>query len=157
MLITSTLSVYYLPKLSELRDNAAMRREIISVNSLVLPVTALGALLCYLSRDVLIAVLFSNQFLGMRDLFAWQLVGDVLRIGSWLVAFVFHARALTKRFIVSEFFFAVVFYSLVRILTPHFGIEGATLAYALSYGLYWIFIAFLLREYLFDGKVIRNA
>lgn len=157
MLITSTLSVYYLPRLSELRDNNVMRREIVSVSAIVLPITAVGALLCYFLRDVLIAILFSNQFSAMRDLFAWQLVGDVMRIGSWLVGFVFHARALTKQFIVSELLYAVIFYSSVRAFTPHFGIEGATLAYALSYALYWLWVVVILRKFLFEQRILRSV
>lgn len=157
MLITSTLSVYYLPRLSELKDDSAMRREIVSVSVIVLPITAAGALLCYLLRDVLIAILFSDQFSGMRDLFIWQFVGDVLRIGSWLVGFVFHARALTGQFIASELLYAALFYSLVHALTPRFGIEGATIAYAFSYGLYWLWIMVILRKFLIKKEVHRSV
>lgn len=149
MVITSTLSVYYLPRLSRIRDDREIRQEIINVGRLVLPITCLGAVACYALRDMLIEVLFSREFSGMRDLFFWQLAGDVFRIASWLVGFVFQARALAGRFILAEIAYAAAFYFLVQILTPSYGLEGAAMAYAISYAAYGIWAVVSLRRFLF--------
>jgi antigen flippase len=46
-----------------------------------LPVLTAASLMLWLLRDFVIELLFSSQFTAMRSLFAWQLVGDVLKVG----------------------------------------------------------------------------
>lgn len=96
MLVSTTLSVYYLPRLSELKTGAEIRREILAGYRVILPVAAVCALLVYLLRHFIIETLFSAAFLPMESLFFWQLVGDVFKIASWLFAFVMLGKSMTK-------------------------------------------------------------
>lgn len=157
MLITSALSVYYLPRLSEIKTKLEMRSEILKAYRFAMPFTIMAAGVCYSLRDWIISVLFSPEFSAMRDLFLYQVIGDVFRIGSWLIAFVFHARALMRLFIISELIYAVIYYVLVHFLTARMGIQGSTLAYAISYGLYWIWVGYILKDQLFEVSTVRTA
>ncbi len=143
LLVTSTLSVYYLPRLAEIRNAAEMRREVLRVYRLVLPVTALGAALIYLARDPIIGFLFSSEFAPMRELFGWQLAGDVIKIGSWILGYVMVGRALVKPFVITEVGFSLSFVMLVWLLVPPFGLVGAAIAYAINYAAYWICMVFI--------------
>lgn len=149
MIVTMTLSVYYLPRLSELKGARAIFGEIRSGYALILPVAAVGSLVVYLLRDFIIHLLFTPDFLPMRELFAWQLLGDVLKIGSWLFAFVMLGKAMFKLYIVSEIVFAALFYGLTVWFTGSDGLQGVVKAYALNYLIYWVFmvvsVAFVLR------------
>ncbi len=49
-----------------------------------------------MSKKEIINILFSPQFLPMLYLFKYQLIGDVLKIGSWLLAYLMLAKAMTK-------------------------------------------------------------
>ena len=84
MLVTTTLGVYYLPKLSALEDVSGIRSEISNGYRIILPAALTCAGVVYLAREHLIVLLFSSDFLAMGVLFGWQLVGDTLKIGSWL-------------------------------------------------------------------------
>jgi PST family polysaccharide transporter len=141
MLVTTTLSVYYLPRLSELNDPAEIKKEIISGYKLILPTTAFLGLLIYLFRDFIIHVLFSSDFIGMRVLFAWQMVGDSLKIGSWILAYLMLGKAMIKLFMFSEIFFALTFYLLTVWFTEEFQIKGVVYAHAVNYLFYWITIS----------------
>ncbi|KAA0987720.1 O-antigen translocase [Pseudomonas sp. ANT_J12] len=138
MLVTTTLSVYYLPKLSELTNEADVREEIIQGYRFILPCTAICGLLIYVLRDFIIHVLFTADFLPMRNLFAWQIVGDTLKIGSWILAYVMLGKAMFKLFIISEIVSAACFYLLTVVLTKYMGLEGVSLAHAINYAIYWI-------------------
>ena len=67
MLITTTLTVYYLPRLAEIKSKSELQAEIIKVYRFILPLTAFGALLVYLLRDWIISILFTQEFNAMRE------------------------------------------------------------------------------------------
>lgn len=147
-IVTVPLSIYYLPRLAEIRDMGELRREIFSGYKLIVPVTIVGALAMFLLRDLIILLLFTPDFAPMRDLFGWQMVGDVLKVSAWLLGYLLIARGMMKAFIATEVAFGVSWYLLVRALTPHFGPEGAQIAYAINYLLYIVLLSFILRAYL---------
>lgn len=151
MLATTTLSIYYLPKLSELQNPADIKNEIIKGYKIILPVAILAGTTVYLFRDFIIEILFSSSFLPMRELFAWQIVGDTLKIGSWILAYLMLGKAMFKLFMVSEILCAVSFVVLVKCLTPIFGVEGVVIAYALNYAIYWLVVgSFIWHRLLID-------
>ena len=82
----------------------------------------------------------------MRDLFLWQLVGDILKIGSWILAYVMVGRAMVKTYLISEFLLWTTFILLARWGTDLIGVQGVTMAYALTYGLFWISMVFLVKH-----------
>jgi PST family polysaccharide transporter len=79
----------------------------------------------------------------MGDLFPWQLTGDVIKIGSWVLGYILIGRSLIKLFVITELAFSVVFVGLSWALINGLGLIGAAIAYALSYGLYFVCMALL--------------
>lgn len=148
MLVTTTLSLYYLPKLSELKEPAEIKKEILQGYKIILPVAAVCGLVIYLLRDFIIGVLFTSDFIPMRDLFAWQMVGDTLKIGSWILAYLMLGKAMMKLFITSEIVFAAGFYGWTYFLTGMYGLEGVTIAHAINYAIYWVVMG------VFIGKTV---
>lgn len=143
MLVTSTLSVYYLPRLAEIRTAPELKAEIIKVYRFVMPVVAVGATTIYLLRDFIIHTLFTPDFLPMSELFSWQLVGDVIKIGSWILAYIMLGRAMVQYFVMTEIAFSISFFVLSWVLVSNFGLVGVSMAYAINYCLYWACMALL--------------
>lgn len=148
MLVTTTLSLYYLPKLSELKDPKEIKAEILQGYKIILPVAAACGLVIYLLRDFIIGVLFTSDFIPMRDLFAWQMVGDTLKIASWILAYLMLGKAMMKLFVASEIVFAAGFYAWTYFLTGMYGLEGVTIAHAINYAIYWVVMS------VFIGKTV---
>jgi PST family polysaccharide transporter len=147
LFITTTLSVYYLPKLSGLKDAAGLRREVVQGYKIILPVTVLFGVAIYLARDLIIAVLFSKDFYPVRDLVALQAVGDSLKIGSWILSYLMLSKALTKAFIATELGFSATLVLLSMLLINRYGLSGAIMAYSINYAMYWITV-FLITKHL---------
>ena len=143
MLITTTLGVYYLPRLSELQSPKELRREIFQGYKIILPVVVVSSACIYALRDWIIEILFTPNFLPMREIFAWQLIGDTFKIGSWVVSFLMLSKAMFKSFIVTEIIFALSFVLFANQLVRRFGLDGVVIAYAVNYLLYWICISFV--------------
>lgn len=138
LLITSTLSVYYLPRLAELKLVQKIKSEIAQGYLYILPCTIIMGLLIYIMRDFIIGVLFTQEFNPMRELFAWQMVGDSLKIGSWILAYLMLSKAMYKVFIVTEVIFSITFVALTMLFCHVFGFVGVTIAYAFNYTIYWL-------------------
>jgi polysaccharide transporter, PST family len=143
MLVTTTLSVYYLPRLAEIRTVPELKAEISKVYRFVMPVVMAGAVTIYLLRDFIIHTLFTPDFLPMGELFPWQLAGDVIKIGSWILGYIMLGRAMVKYFVVTEIAFSISFFLLSWVFVSTFGLIGVSMAYAINYCLHWACMALL--------------
>ncbi len=148
MLITSTLAVYFLPRLSELKVGKEIKREIISGYKVILPLTIMCSVIVFLLRDFIISTLFTSEFAPMRDLFAWQMLGDSLKIGGWMLAYVMLGQAMVKPYMIAEILSSCSFVLLTYILTGPYGFEGVAIAHAINYLLYGAGLFFVVRRYL---------
>ena len=146
MLVTTTLGVYYLPRLSEIQDNKELRKEIFSGYKIIMPIVILASLIIFLLKEYVILIAFSKDFMPMMELFAWQLMGDVIKIASWLLAYLMLAKAMTKVFIYTEVLFSALFVGLSILFVDKFGLVGITYAYALNYLLYLFMMIFIFRK-----------
>ena len=146
MVVTTTLGVYYLPKISEISDRKELRKEIIHGYKTILPVAIIGAITIYVLRDFLINILFTKEFEPMRNYFKFQLIGDVIKIASWLLGYVLWGKALTKVFIITEVAFSALFVLFSFLLIHRLGIDGVTLSYLITYILYLITLSIVLTK-----------
>lgn len=153
MLITTSLSVYYLPKLSALVTNSEIRIEVLNGYKIILPVVLIGCIIIYFSRFYVIEVLFSKKFFQMESLFFWQLVGDFFKMASWVLAFLMLAKAKTTIYIITEITFNALYVLLSYVFIQKFGIEGTTMSFALNYFIYLLVMVFIFRKLLFPKAV----
>jgi O-antigen/teichoic acid export membrane protein len=149
-IITTALSVYYLPQLSKLTQFEDIKKEINHVTKIIMPFVILLAILVYIFRDTIIALLFTSSFAPCRDLFLIQLVGDVVKILSWLYAYPMLSSGNAKWFIVTEIIFAGGFVLFSFIFVNLYGIHGANYAYLLNYALYCVIMYINLRRFYFE-------
>lgn len=157
MLVTTTLSVYYLPRLAEIRTSWELKAEIFKVSRLIVPMTALGAGVVFLLRDFIILTLFTPDFLPMRELFLWQLMGDVMKIASWICGFIITARGLVKYYMLSEIFSHLVLVLFTWGFVAYFGLQGAPMAYLATYSLHFMLMAVLARREILRMKVSERV
>ena len=144
--ITLVLAVYYVPKLSEIQDRLMLRKEIVFAYKIIIPTVSIIAFAVWICRDLIIKILFTQEFIPMKPLFTFQLLGDVLKIGSWLLATIMIAKAMTKIYIITEFIFAVVYIVLSYYCIEKFGLIGATYAFCANYGIYWVCMLFIMKK-----------
>jgi PST family polysaccharide transporter len=84
----------------------------------------------------------------MEPLFTFQLLGDFFKIGSWLLAYLMVAKAMTRVYIITEIVFAISFVLLTYYFMNHFGIVGATYSFCLNFFLYWITMWVIMRKHI---------
>jgi len=147
LLITTPLTVYYLPRLSELKETAQIWQEIMNGLKIIAPTVLLIISTIYFSRFLIIKVLFTPEFMPMESLFLWQLVGDFLKIISLLFAHLMLAKALTVPFIVTEIGFSLGVTYFSSLFSSNFGFQGVSMAYAFNYLIYLIIVFFTVNHF----------
>ncbi len=135
--ITATFSVWLLPTLARLEQKREIAREIGRALRFVLPAVAAASLCVWLLRDVAIWLLFSPQFTAMRDLFVWQLCGDVFKVGAYVFGYLVIAKASLRFYILTEVSQFVLLTAFAHWLIPLHGAAGAAQAYLATYVVYF--------------------
>jgi PST family polysaccharide transporter len=148
LFITSTINVYYLPKLASLDDRASLVTELRHAYRFLLPLVIVLAVAIYAARGWVTLLLFNDGFKPANDLYAPQLAGDVIKIASFILSYLMLAKAMTRLFVISEFVFAGSYLLLVYALTARFGLVGAVYAFTTNYALYLVFNVWVVRRYL---------
>ncbi|PIJ50772.1 O-antigen translocase [Erwinia sp. OLTSP20] len=136
--ITASFSVWLLPTLARLHDKTAISQEIGRTLLFVLPVVSVVACCVWLLRDIAIWLLFSPQFSPMRDLFIWQLPGDVLKVGAYVFGYLVIAKAALRIYILTEISQFVLLLGFAHWLIPLQGTRGAAQAYLATYVVYFV-------------------
>lgn len=150
--IMTSLSVYFLPKLAGLKSNKEIRHEVMGVYKLMLSFLAFTVVAIYLLRDLVIHILFTPEFAGMRDLFAFQLIGDVVKMSGWVLGYVLIAKAMTRTYVLLECMNLINAVILNTVLINLYGTVGATFAYVATNLIYLLAVAYIHRGILFPKE-----
>lgn len=146
--VISVLSVYLLPKLSSLSDTALIKKEILKTAKLVYPVVILLAFGIWLSRDLIIQILLTEKFRGIKELFNFQLLGDVFKIGGWGLSMILWSKAQTKRYLLVDSISLLIYLGVSILCINYFGVIGATIGFCISYLIYMLTMIGVNRKYL---------
>lgn len=149
MVINTTLSIYYLPRLSELVKKEDLRKELWQGYKFIMPLVVFMASIVFVMRDFIIWILFTPDFDPMRSLFLWQLIGSVLKVAAQLLAYLMLAKVMMKSFIMTEIIFSVNFFLLSKIFIDSYGLVGMSYSFALNYLIYFITMTFITKRYWF--------
>ena len=108
LVVTTSFSVYYLPRLSEITEPNEVRREIGKAFKVIIPLLLTGFVLVYLCRFLIIRILFTSEFLPMAKLFGWQMGSDLFKIGCYILTYVMIAKARTVVYVTTEIVFTII-------------------------------------------------
>lgn len=152
--LTLTLSIYYLPRLSSLKDKSDFLKEVHFTSRVMFFLSAFLAFSVYLLRDYIILFLYSPEFLSARGLFFLQLIGDCLKLNNWVYSYPMLARGLTKWYIFLEIFFSMVFflfaYGLLKFTA--IGVESVLYSYIFVQAVCFIFLRFSLKSIISESS-----
>ena len=149
MVVSTALSIYYLPRLSEINCKLELRKELRQGYLIIMPIVFVMALSIFFLKDFIVWLLFSEDFQPMRELFLWQLTGDCIKLASLLLGYIIVAKEMKREYMLTEMFFAASFVGLSLLFVNKFGVIGMTYAYATNYAIHLLAMIYLTREKLF--------
>nr|WP_283245278.1 O-antigen translocase [Pseudomonas sp. PCH44] len=133
------LAAYFMPIVSAEQDRARIAGSVRRFMGLVMGLFFMGGLIFYLFRDYFIPLLLSRQFSGLTDFIQYQLIGDFLRIATYVIGFVVVAKAATRLYVVLEIGQGVLF-CLISVLALHkgWGLQGVFMAHVAMNVIYFL-------------------
>jgi polysaccharide transporter, PST family len=150
------LSVIFFGKFASHSKNELNWRDVINAYSFIFALMTIIALFVYCARHYLIQLLFTKEFLGVEKLVSWQLIGDLLRMLSYVGTTILAARGFVKICIFAEILQGALFAISSTLIVPIFGALGPFIAYITTYGIYFVF-SFLILIYLQSGSFGKYA
>ena len=144
-LLTAFAQDYY-PRIAAARPEDLldlMERRLRLVMAIAVPII-LGMLAL---APLAIRILYSGAFLPGTNVLEWQLVGDLLKLPAWTMAFVILARGSSGRYFLVELVGGVTLVAVTWVATSWWGVAGAGIAYLASYAVYYPIVLLVVRRY----------
>lgn len=134
--ILNALAQDYYPRVAaapvdQLRELVERRTRLV----LALGVPVILAMLAL--APLVLAVLYSSEFEPAAEILQWQLIGDLLKLPAWAMAFAILARGKGRTFLTVELIGGVSLVVGVIVATEIFGLAGAGIGYLVSYAMYY--------------------
>lgn len=156
MFVSSLLTLYILPRLSEIDNAKEFRKEVFNFYKTIIPVFSIGLVVIYLLRTYIVTIVFSSEFKPVEDLFLWQLLGDFIKVLSIVIAYQFLAKKMFWHYIITEAFSVVILYATSVFFIDLYGVKGATIAHFVTYVLYYGVILLIFSSSLFGVIPDKN-
>ncbi len=147
--VSSLLALYILPRFSEINTDKAFRNEVFNFYKTIVPIFIIGLVIVYLAKTLIIRLLFTEDFLPMKELFLWQELGDLLKVMALVISYQFLAKRMFWHYIITEIISLSVLYFSSIYFIDMYGVKGATIAHCVTFGVYFIIILGLFRKPLF--------
>ncbi|PWK18213.1 O-antigen translocase [Xanthomarina spongicola] len=156
MFVSSLLTLYILPRLSEIDNAKDFRNEVFNFYKTIIPIFAIGLFVIYLLRTYIITIVFSSEFKPVEDLFLWQLLGDFVKVLSIVIAYQFLAKKMFWHYIITEAFSVIIMYATSIYFIDIYGVKGATIAHFVTYVMYYGVILLIFSSSLFGVIPDKN-
>lgn len=143
-LAISSISLYYLPKLTQATSAQEIKQIVFWGLKFMMLLGVPFLTLLFIFGNQLIPLLYDEDFLQTLFLLKWELLGSLFKLLSFTVSFLMIAQKMTKVFVVSEMMSGILFLVMSIFFINVFGVEGASIAYAVTYFLYafWALVYF---------------
>ncbi|SDS03157.1 polysaccharide transporter, PST family [Formosa sp. Hel1_31_208] len=149
MFITSIITLYIVPRFSEIDTKQEFRKEVFGFYKSVMPIFGIGLVLLYFLKSFVVPLIFNKDFQPVENLFLWQLLGDFIKVLSIVIAYQFLAKKMFTHFIIIEVFLVIMLYFSSVYLIDIFGVEGAVIGHFISYLMHYGIVLLIFGSSLF--------
>lgn len=138
-MVMNAISTDYYPRLAAINQDNHKCGEAVSQQGEI-GVMILGPMLtiCLVFMPFVLKILYSDRFLAANEYISWACLGMMLRMASWVISYLFIAKAESKLYIFNELS-ANLYYLVFSIIGyKTLGLTGLGIAFALEYFVYFI-------------------
>lgn len=149
MFVTSIMTLYIIPRFSEIDNKTEFRKEVFDFYKSVIPIFGLGLIIIYFLRPFVVTLVFSDEFQPVENLFLWQLLGDFVKVLAIVIAYQFLAKKMFAQFVIIEIFLVLMLYLTSVYFIELYGIEGAVMGHFFSYLMHFLIVLLVFSNSLF--------
>jgi PST family polysaccharide transporter len=147
-IILGAMGVDFMPRLmGVITDNLIVSKKVNEQIQIGVLVGSTGVLITFLFAPVILQLLYSTEFSGAGSIMRWHSLGIALRVVAWPLAFVITAKGKGLIYVVVQFMFQILEYTLLVLFVKLYGEHGLGINYLIAYGVY-LLLVFLACRYL---------
>ena len=159
-MIMNAIATDYYPRLAAInKDNAKCRETVSQQGEVGVMILAPMLTFCLVFMPFVLKILYSDRFLAANEFISWACLGMILRFGSWVISFLFVAKAESKLFIKVELS-ANLYYLIFSIIGyKMLGLTGLGIAFMMEYVVYFIQCYIIARkryDFRFSNSFIKS-
>lgn len=146
-MVMNAIATDYYPRLAAInKDNQKCREAVSQQGEIGVMILAPMLTICLVFMPFVLKILYSDKFLAASEYITWACLGMMLRMASWVLAFIFVAKAESKLYMINEL--SANLYYLVFCLIGYktLGLTGLGIAFALEYVVYFIQCYLIVRK-----------
>ncbi len=146
-MVFNAMGTDYYPRLSAVNQDNAKCTEVINQQGEIATLIIAPILIsCMILMPFIIRLIYSDEFLSANDYILWAVSGMMFKVFSWVIAFVFLAKAEAKLFIINEVITNIYSFGLSALGYHYFNLAGLGIAFMLTY------LAYSVQVYLIAKK-----
>ena len=138
-MVMNAIATDYYPRLAAInKDNEKCREAVSQQGEIGLMILAPMLTCCLVFMPVVLKILYSDSFLAANEYISWACLGMMLRLATWVISYLFVAKAESKLFLKLELS-ANIYYLVFSLIGYHFGeLTGLGIAFAMEYVVYFV-------------------
>ena len=146
-MVFNAMGTDYYPRLSAVNQDNAKCTEVINQQGEIATLIIAPILIsCMILMPFIIKLIYSDEFLSANDYILWAVSGMMFKVFSWVIAFVFLAKAEAKLFIINEVITNIYSFGLSALGYHYFNLAGLGIAFMLTYLAYSVQVYLIARK-----------
>ncbi len=152
LFLITTFKFYLIPTFSKLDDNE-LKKEVFKIWKVVIPIIIIITVGVYITKDLIINILLSEEFILINTIIFFHLLGDIIKINCWVLGNIMISKADTKSFIFFQIEWSVIFVALTYLFIGKYGFVGVSISYFITYIIHFSLLNLYFRKLLWINKV----
>lgn len=138
-MVMNAIGTDYYPRLAAINtDNEKCREAVSQQGEIGTMILAPMLTCCLVFMPIVLRILYSDSFLSANSYISWACLGMMMRLGAWIISYLFVAKGESKLFLKLELS-ANIYYLIFSLIGYHLGgLTGLGIAFALEYVIYFI-------------------
>ena len=147
LFLITTFKFYLIPTFSKTKDEK-LKQEVFKVWKVTIPIIIIITIGVYLTKNIIIDILLSKEFILINSIIFFHLLGDVIKINCWVLGNIMISKADTKSFIFFQIEWSAIFIILSYLFIDIYGFVGVSIAYFITYIIHFSLLNIYFRKLL---------
>lgn len=146
-MVMNAIATDYYPRLAAInKDNKKCCEAVSQQGEIGTMILAPMLTFCLVFMPFVLKLLYSDQFLAANEYISWACLGMMLRMASWVISFLYVAKAESRLFIILELTANLIYLIFGLLGYKLLGLSGLGIAFALNYLVYFFIVYLIARK-----------
>ena len=147
LFLITTFKFYLIPTFSKVNDEK-LKQEVFKIWKVTIPIIIIITIGVYLTKNIIIDILLSQEFVLINVIIFFHLLGDVIKINCWVLGNIMISKADTKSFVFFQIEWSAIFIILSYLFIDMYGFVGVSISYFITYIIHFTLLNLYYRKLL---------